>query len=115
VNWKGARGVALFGSNPAPRHLPPPVGAVIAAVLSLFNDVNTREAFGRGFDLIDLRLICNSPKDYANPIEPSTNGGEKIAKGIAAFCNSGASDDGQSKVWVHQDTATIGSGGDGLL
>jgi hypothetical protein len=33
--------------------------------------------------LIDLRLICDRDEDYANPIEPSVIGGEKIAAVIA--------------------------------
>lgn len=51
--------------------------------LSLFNDVITREAFSRSLPLIDLRLICNEDDDYANPIEPSAKGGDKIAAAIA--------------------------------
>jgi hypothetical protein len=51
--------------------------------LTLFNDVITREAFARRMPLIDLRLICNEPDDYANPIEPSAKGGDKIASVIA--------------------------------
>jgi len=66
-------------------NFPPPEGAVITAALSLFNDVITRAAFARGLPLIDLRLICNEPTDYANPIEPSEKGGEKIAAAIAAL------------------------------
>lgn len=62
---------------------PPPEGVVIKAALSLFNDVITRAAFSRGLPLLDLRLICSEPQDYANPIEPSEQGGEKIASGIA--------------------------------
>jgi hypothetical protein len=53
--------------------------------LSLFNDAITRAAFARKLPLIDLRLICNDPGDYANPIEPSAQGGEKIAKAIGAL------------------------------
>lgn len=52
------------------------------AALSVFNDVITREAFGRRLALIDLRLICNRYEDYANPIEPSATGGAKIAGAI---------------------------------
>ena len=37
------------------------------------------------FPVIDLRLICTDAKDYASPIEPSSMGGEKIAKVIAAL------------------------------
>jgi len=56
---------------------------LILTGLSLFNDVITREAFARRLPLIDLRLICDEPDDYANPIEPSAKGGEKIATVIA--------------------------------
>jgi hypothetical protein len=56
---------------------------LILAGLSLFNDIISREAFSRRLPLIDLRLICNEPDDYANPIEPSAKGGEKIASVIA--------------------------------
>jgi len=52
------------------------------AGLTLFNDVITREAFSRRLALVDLRLICDEPADYANPIEPSAKGGEKIAAAI---------------------------------
>ena len=32
--------------------------------------------------VLDLRTVCNSPEDYANPIEPSSTGGAKIAEAI---------------------------------
>jgi hypothetical protein len=54
-----------------------------ATGLTIFNDVITRAAFARGLPLIDLRLICTAPEDYANPIEPSAKGGDKIAAVIA--------------------------------
>jgi hypothetical protein len=53
--------------------------------LTVFNDCITREAFSRGLPLIDLRLVCNEDSDYANPIEPSVQGGEKIASAIATL------------------------------
>ena len=53
--------------------------------LAALNDRITREAFVRGLPLIDLRLICNEDEDYANPIEPSARGGQKIATAIAAL------------------------------
>ncbi len=56
---------------------------VIRSALALFNDVITRAAFSEGLPLIDLRLICSEDEDYANPIEPSAKGGEKIAAAIA--------------------------------
>jgi hypothetical protein len=55
---------------------------IIKAALSLFNDRITRAAFRRGLPLIDLRLICDEDGDYANPIEPSVQGGEKMARAI---------------------------------
>ena len=66
-------------------NFPPPEGQVITAALSLFNDAITRAAFARRLPLIDLRLICDDPGDYANPIEPSVQGGAKIAAAIAAL------------------------------
>jgi hypothetical protein len=58
---------------------------VAATALTLLNDRITVEAFSRRLSLIDLRLICDQEEDFANPIEPSARGGEKIARAIAAF------------------------------
>jgi len=56
---------------------------LVVTGLAIFNDVITRAAFARRLPLIDLRLICSEPDDYANPIEPSAKGGEKIATTIS--------------------------------
>ncbi len=61
---------------------PEPQGRIIRTALTLFNDVITRAAFQRALPLIDLRLTCDRPSDYANPIEPSVSGGDKIAAAI---------------------------------
>ncbi|WP_247895225.1 SGNH/GDSL hydrolase family protein [Azospirillum brasilense] len=61
---------------------------LVTTGLTIFNDVITREAFVRGLPLIDLRLICDKAEDYANPIEPSVQGGVKIAAAIAALTTS---------------------------
>jgi hypothetical protein len=58
---------------------------VIRTALAIFNDVITRAAFSRGAALVDLRLVCGEPEDYANPIEPSVRGGAKIAAAILRF------------------------------
>ena len=50
--------------------------------LTLFNDVILRAAAERGLAVVDLRLVCNEPADYANPIEPSGRGGLKIARAV---------------------------------
>jgi hypothetical protein len=65
------------------RYPDPPRQRLVVTALTLFNDCITREAFARGLPLIDLRLICDREEDYANPIEPSVRGGEKIAAAIA--------------------------------
>lgn len=52
--------------------------------LAVFNDVILRVAIERRLPVIDLRSICSDPQDYANPIEPSAVGGEKIARAIVA-------------------------------
>ncbi|HEV2802691.1 MAG TPA: SGNH/GDSL hydrolase family protein [Pyrinomonadaceae bacterium] len=53
--------------------------------LCVFNDAITRAAFSRGLPLIDLRLVCDEDRDYANPIEPSARGGAKIARAISTL------------------------------
>jgi hypothetical protein len=51
--------------------------------LMTFNDVILRVAFEHHLRVIDLRLVCTEATDYANPIEPSGQGGRKIARAIA--------------------------------
>ena len=68
-----------------PRYADPGFNRIAAAALTLVNDVITREAFARHAALIDLRFICASDEDFANPIEPSVIGGAKIAAAIANF------------------------------
>jgi hypothetical protein len=58
--------------------------ALVRVGLMLFNDVILRVAFEWHLAVIDLRLVCVDPADYANPLEPSSQGAEKIAKSIAA-------------------------------
>ncbi len=60
---------------------------IAVAALSSFNDVIIKQAFLAGIPLIDLRLVCNEDSDYANEIEPSEAGGEKIAKTILCLAN----------------------------
>src|SRR5215472_5605299 len=58
---------------------------IASLALAIFNDVIIRVAIEHGLPVIDLRLICTAPADYANLIEPSSIGGEKMAKAIVAF------------------------------
>ena len=61
------------------------MGPLITTALSMFNDAITRNVHEHRADLIDLRLVCRESGDYANPIEPSVQGGEKIAACIARY------------------------------
>jgi lysophospholipase L1-like esterase len=79
---------------------PEPQRQIVVAALALFNDVISRAAFRRGLPLVDLRLICSEPADCANPIEPSTVGGAKIASVIAALVKADAVEQGRSTVWA---------------
>ncbi|QAY75966.1 SGNH/GDSL hydrolase family protein [Sphingosinicella sp. BN140058] len=71
---------------------------IVRTALAVFNDVITRTAFARGATLIDLRLICDRDEDYANPIEPSAAGGNKIASAIARFASGTFAADARCRV-----------------
>jgi GDSL-like Lipase/Acylhydrolase family len=62
---------------------------VAVAGLTVFNDCIIRAAFVHGLPLLDLRLICTEEGDYANPIEPSAQGGGKIARAIVELAEHG--------------------------
>ena len=53
-----------------------------STALTVFNDAILRVAFEHALTVIDLRAVCNEIEDYANPIEPSSVGGAKIARAI---------------------------------
>ena len=59
----------------------------LQTALCLFNDTIIREANAAHVPIIDLRNICTEASDYSavSPIEPSAQGGEKIAKVIVAM------------------------------
>jgi hypothetical protein len=69
--------------------------------LMTFNDVVLRTAFEHSLDVIDLRAVCNETCDYANPIEPSGEGGRKIAGAIVGAMSLGRSRS-PSRVWLGQ-------------
>jgi GDSL-like Lipase/Acylhydrolase family len=52
--------------------------------LMMFNDAILRIAFECQLPVVDLRLVVVEPRDYANALEPSSRGAEKIARSIAA-------------------------------
>lgn len=61
------------------------VQKVACAALATFNDVILSAAVERRLPVIDLRHTCNDKADYANEIEPSGQGGAKIATAIIAM------------------------------
>jgi hypothetical protein len=71
-----------------PRFPEPLRRRLAATALTALNDAITREAFARKVDCIDLRLICDDDRDFANPIEPSVHGGAKIAGAILRFATA---------------------------
>jgi hypothetical protein len=83
-----------------PRFPDPRLQRLAVTGLVLFNDVILREAFARGLPVIDLRLVCDSDADYANPIEPSSAGGEKIASAIVALVGDPTLRPGRSAVFT---------------
>jgi hypothetical protein len=71
-----------------PRFNEPKRRRMAALALSVINDAITREAFARELTLIDLRVMFNDDRDFANAIEPSVQGGMKLARGIQRFASS---------------------------
>jgi hypothetical protein len=71
-----------------PRFPEPLRRRLAATALTALNDAITREAFARQVDCIDLRIICDDDRDFANPIEPSVHGGAKIAAAILKFATA---------------------------
>ncbi len=65
-----------------PRMPDPVLQRLAVAALAIFNDAIIVEASRAGVPQLDLRLICNDEADYANEIEPSVRGGEKIVTTI---------------------------------
>jgi len=65
-----------------PRFSDPLQQAVCVAALCLFNDAIVRGALERGLAMLDLRAVCSHHDDYANDIEPSSQGALKIARDI---------------------------------
>ncbi len=80
--------------------IPQPRWRLVVTALSVFNDCITRAAFTRDLPVIDLRLLCDQDEDYANPIEPSVRGGEKIAAAIAGLMVKPPADRSRSVVIV---------------
>ncbi|MBZ5522129.1 MAG: SGNH/GDSL hydrolase family protein [Acidobacteriia bacterium] len=69
-----------------------------STALMVFNDVILRVGIEFGLTMIDLRFVCSSPEDYANPIEPSSTGGAKIARSIVSLAMAGSAGNAGARV-----------------
>jgi GDSL-like lipase/acylhydrolase family protein len=65
-----------------------------STALMVFNDAILRVGIEFGLTMIDLRFVCSSPEDYANPIEPSSVGGAKIARCIVSLVSASQRESG---------------------
>ena len=82
-----------------PRFPDPDLQKVAVAALAVFNDCIVRAALAHRLPLLDLRFVCTEEGDYADPIEPSAQGGEKIAGAIAGMLEDGFDGD-RTEVFV---------------
>lgn len=57
--------------------------------VAVFNDRIQRAARELGVPVLELRDVFTDPEDYANPIEPSARGGEKLAQAVAELLGEG--------------------------
>ena len=86
-----ARGLPLVVCTIYNGNFPDPdYGERVVVALTAFNDAIVRTACQHGLDAIDLRAVCDLPQDYANPIEPSSVGGAKIARAIVRVVTGAA-------------------------
>jgi hypothetical protein len=83
-------------------NLPDDQALTARVALMMFNDVILRAAFHWRLPVIDLRLVCSEPSDYANPIEPSGSGGAKIARTIVATLDRAPDPASVSRVFTGQ-------------
>jgi len=73
---------------------------LVSTALMVFNDVILRVGIEFGLAIIDLRFVCSSSADYANPIEPSSLGGAKIARAIVDLVSEGHAGDADARVVI---------------
>jgi GDSL-like Lipase/Acylhydrolase family len=67
----------------------PEYQAAVRVALCAFNDVIIRTAMARSLRVIELRDVCTTSEDFANPLEPSIQGGARIAGAITSALLAG--------------------------
>jgi hypothetical protein len=72
----------------------------VTTALKIFNDAILRVGFEFGLPIIDLRFVCSSVADFANPIEPSSIGGAKIARAIVKVFSRASGGNSVASVFV---------------
>ena len=83
-----------------PRYADPVQRRLATTALAIINDVILREAFRLGLPVLDVRAICSDDMDFANPIEPSAQGGWKIAGAIASLLTQHDFTRGRSEIFI---------------
>jgi len=82
--------------------------AAALVILTTFNDAILRVAFEANLRVIELRLVCTEPAGYANAIEPSVQGGEKIAGAIMRSLGLASPAADHSRVYSRKLAAVLG-------
>jgi len=83
-----------------PRFPDPEERRYAALGLAVFNDAILRVATRAGVPVLELRSICGDDEDFANPIEPSVRGGEKMVAAIAAVLTEHDFARGRTTIYV---------------
>jgi hypothetical protein len=76
------------------------VAVAARAGLTLFNDAILRTAAALRVDVLELRHVCTEPADYANPIEPSGQGGLKIAGAVGRMIGALSAPAPPARLWT---------------
>jgi hypothetical protein len=92
-----ARGLPVTVCTVYNGNLGPPVQRLATVALAVFNDAILRVAAEHGVPVVELRLVCTEEADYANPIEPSVQGGAKIAGAIVQALTRAPADAGGAR------------------
>lgn len=80
-------------------NLGPPADRLARVALAVFDDAIVRVAGEAGLPVIELRRVCAEPGDYANPIEPSVQGGAKIARAIVTALRERRPDNSRAEIF----------------